>query len=115
MSYTLDPKPPTSEVEIDCRQQLLAAASATANDYELQMDPYTAWQTDQPERVQVVFLNIGTTNDSWCIGAIVRRNNGELHLWPREGIEGPIYGSTIIEPDQLETAIMDLVNQFTQD
>ncbi len=114
MFYEIEERPPTAAGEIACREQLLTLTTPIAKEYGLDLEPFTAWQDDLPvERVQGVFLHTKIASGQWCIGAIVRRNSGELRMWPRDESAGPIQGSTAIAPAQLDTSILEMVEQFT--
>lgn len=113
MFYKIEEQPPTDHAEVTCREALLAVARDIADEYGLVMEPFTAWQEDEPERVQGIFLNTSTASGPWCVGAIVRRNNGELRIWPRNDSTGPVRGSTIIKGEDLESSILEMVEQFT--
>ncbi len=113
MFYKIEEQPPTADAEVSCREALLAVTRDIADEYGIEMEPFTAWQEDEPERVQGIFLNTSTASGPWCIGAIVRRNNGELRIWPRDDSTGPVSGSTIIKDDELESSILEMVDQFT--
>lgn len=112
MKYEIDERPPTAAKEVQCSEQLCAVVQPIAHIQGLQMETFTAWQDGERERVQGIFLMFSTNNGPFCVGAIVRRNNGELRLWPRDNATGPIHGSTAIPPDRLEESIKDLVTQF---
>lgn len=112
-SYNIEEQPPTSETEIRCREELLEVTRNIADKFGLEMESFTTWQDDEPERMQGVFLNTSTASGPWCIGAVVRRKNGELRIWPRDDCTGPIRGSTAIQADALESSILEMVEEFT--
>jgi hypothetical protein len=111
--YKIEEQPPAANAEIACREKLLAVVEDVTEEYGLEMEPFTAWQEVEPERVQGVFLNTSTASGPLCVGAIVRRNNGELRLWPRNDSTGPIRGSNVIKASEIESAILEMVEQFT--
>lgn len=114
ISYKINEHGPLSLTEISDREKIRSLVQSIADEYGLEMEPFTAWEEDNPERVQGVFLNTSTPCGPWCIGAIVRRRNGELRVWPRdEGLLGPIQGSSVIEVGQLDTVVLDMVEQYT--
>lgn len=112
-NYNIEEQPPTSETEFKCREELLAVTRDIADEFGLEMEPFTAWQGDEPERVQGVFLNTSTASGPWCIGAVIRRHNGEIRIWPRNDDTGPIRGSNVIQTDAIEPSILEMVEQFT--
>lgn len=116
ISYKIEEVPPTAAREVSSREQLLSTLRAITDKYGLEMEPFTAWeeQDEKQERVQGVFLLTSTPAGPWCIGAFIRRNNGELRIWPRDNVTGPINGSTAIEVEHLDTSIEEMVEGFTR-
>lgn len=114
ISYQIEEQSPTAETDILCREALLAITRDIAEDHGLEMELATAWQEDEStERMQVIFLNTSTPSGPWCVGAIVRRHNGELRMWPRDDESGPIHGSTVIKQAELKSSIEEMVDKFT--
>ena len=112
-SYNFDEQPPTTKIEIECREALLAVTRDITDEFGLEIETFTAWQEDKPERVQGIFLQTSTASGPWCIGAVVRRHNGELRIWPRNDDTGPVQGSKVIQINELESSIFEMVEQFT--
>lgn len=112
--YNIEEQEPTSAAEIACREELLVHAKTAAEEYGLEMELCTAWEESEPqERVQRIFFNTSTDSVPWCVGAIVRKNDGELRLWPRDSERGPIQVSRVITPKQLDDSVLEMVEQFT--
>lgn len=111
--YKLEEFFPAASAEVECRDALLEAVRPTAEEYDLDMEAVTAQEEAQQERMQVVFLNTSTRSGPWCVGAIVRRNNGEFRVWSRDDDTGPMVGSSAIDASKLEDAITKMVEQHT--
>lgn len=113
MNYMLEETAPTNSEEIDSRSQLLSILDPIASTFELEVEPATAWEDDENERVQIAFLKVSKAGGPYCIGTIVRRNDGELRVWSRDDETGPIQGSAVIKPSEIEIAVLNMIDQYT--
>lgn len=113
MNYMLEENAPTKPGEIDSRSVLLSILKPIAVEYELEVEPATAWEDGDTERVQIAFLKVSEPCGPWCIGTVVRRDSGELRVWPRNDVTGPIQGSATVPPEELSLAVLNMIDQYT--
>ncbi len=113
--YQIEERPPHDTTEVASREKLLEMVQPFADDYRFCLEGFTAWEDDRPgDRVQGVFLQVDTHIGPWCIGAIIRCNDGKLRFWPREeGEKGPFSGSVAFQKRHLAAIVFQMVDQFT--
>lgn len=113
MNYQIIEDCPTNVADIESREILLKDTQSATEEYGLETEAFSATEEGQGLPLQGIFVYTLLSGERWCVGAIVRLQNGELRSWPRNSEGGPVSGSIPIVPEKLPSVILEMVEECT--